>query len=153
MNGEARILVVEDDPQDVDLMLRALRSEGVKSPIEVVRDGEEALDYLFCRGEYKDRALDQPPTLVLLDLKLPKVDGLQVLQEVKSSAVCQSIPVVVLTSSSEERDIAESYRLGVNSFIQKPVDIGEFRRAIRTLAVYWLGMNRSPFAQRPMNLK
>lgn len=153
MNGESRILVVEDDPQDVDLMLRALRSEGVKGRIEVVRDGEEALDYLFCRGEYRDRAFDQPPTLVLLDLKLPKVDGLQVLQEVKSSAVCQSIPVVVLTSSGEERDIAESYRLGVNSFIQKPVDIGEFRRAIRTLALYWLGMNRSPSAQRPMNLK
>lgn len=153
MNGESRILLVEDDPQDVELMLRALRSENVKSTVEVVRDGEEALDYLFCRGEYRNRPADQPPTLVLLDLKLPKIGGLQVLHEVKSSTFCQSIPVVVLTSSGEQRDIAESYRLGVNSYIQKPVDIGEFRKAIRTLALYWLGVNRSPFAHRPMNLQ
>lgn len=149
MTDDVRILLVEDDPQDVELTLRAFRGENVHSRIEVVRDGEEALDYLFCRGDYKGRPPDQPPTLVLLDLKLPKIGGLQVLREVKASAECQSIPVIMLTSSGEQRDIAESYRLGVNSYIQKPVDIGEFRRAIRAVALYWLGVNRSPFSQRP----
>jgi two-component system response regulator len=149
MTGDARILLVEDDPQDVELTLRAFRSENVQSPIEVLRDGEEALDYLFCRGDYKSRQPDQPPTLILLDLKLPKIGGLQVIREVKASAECQSIPVIVLTSSDEPRDIAESYRLGVNSYIQKPVDIGEFRKAIRALATYWLGVNRSPFSRKP----
>lgn len=151
MTGDARILLVEDDPQDVELTVRAFRSENVQSRIEVVRDGEEALDYLFCRGEYKSRPADQPPTLVLLDLKLPKVGGLQVLREVKGSAECRSIPVIVLSSSDEQRDIAESYRLGVNSYIQKPVDIVEFRKAIRALALYWLNVNRSPFSQKPGN--
>jgi two-component system response regulator len=148
MTGDARILLVEDDPQDVELTLRAFRIENVQSRIEVVRDGEEALDYLFCRGDYKNRPSDQPPTLVLLDLKLPKIGGLQVLREVKASAECQSIPVIVLTSSGEQRDIAESYKLGVNSYIQKPVDITEFRKAIRALALYWLGVNRSPFSHK-----
>jgi two-component system response regulator len=152
MTGDARILLVEDDPQDVELTLRAFRSENVQSRIEVVRDGEEALDYLFCRGEYKARPSDQPPTLVLLDLKLPKVGGLQVLRELKASAECRSIPVIVLTSSGEQRDIAESYRLGVNSYIQKPVDIGEFRRAIKALALYWLVVNRSPFSRKPIGI-
>ena len=149
MSSDARILLVEDDPQDVELTLRAFRSENVQSRIEVVRDGEEALDYLFCRGEYKARPSDQPPTLVLLDLKLPKISGLQVLRELKASVECQPIPVIVLTSSGEQRDIAESYRLGVNSYIQKPVDIGEFRRAIKALALYWLVVNRSPFSRKP----
>jgi DNA-binding response OmpR family regulator len=148
MTGDARILLVEDDPQDVELTLRAFRSENVQSRIEVVRDGEEALDYLFCRGDYKGRPSDQPPTLVLLDLKLPKIGGLQVLRELKASAECRSIPVIVLTSSGEQRDVAESYRLGVNSYIQKPVDIVEFRKAIRALALYWLGVNRSPFSRK-----
>src|SRR5579863_7035585 len=144
MTGDNRILLVEDDPQDVELMLRAFRSENVQSPIEVVRDGEEALDYLFCRGSYKTRAADHPPTLILLDLKLPKIGGLQVIEEVKSSTACRSIPVVVLSSSGEQRDIAESYRLGVNGYIQKPVDIGEFRKAIHAVVQYWLGVNRLP---------
>jgi two-component system response regulator len=153
MTGDSRILLVEDDPQDVELTLRAFRSENVRSRIEVVRDGEEALDYLFCRGDYKTRAAEQPPTLVLLDLKLPKIGGLQVLRELKGSAECRSIPVIILTSSGEQRDIAESYKLGVNSYIQKPVDIGEFRKAIRALALYWLVVNRSPFSQKPMNFQ
>ena len=148
MTADPRILLVEDDPQDVELTLRAFRSENVQSRIEVVRDGEEALDYLFCRGEYKGRASDQPPNLVLLDLKLPKIGGLQVIRELKTSAECGSIPVIVLTSSGEQRDVTESYRLGVNGYIQKPVDIGEFRKAIRALALYWLGVNRSPFSQK-----
>lgn len=135
---------MEDDPQDVELTLRAFRHANVQRRIEVVRDGEEALDYLFRRGGYKDRPSDQPPILVLLDLKLPKIGGLQVLREVKTSAECASIPVVVLTSSGEQRDIAESYRLGVNGYIQKPVDIAEFRKAIEALTLFWLSVNRSP---------
>src|SRR5580698_9365166 len=147
----AEILLVEDDPQDVELTLRAFRNENVQTRIEVARDGEEALDYLFCRGDFKGRPSDQPPSLILLDLKLPKIGGLQVLREVKESAECGSIPVIVLSSSGEQRDVAESYRLGVNSYIQKPVDITEFRRAIRALALYWLGVNRSPFSPKPGN--
>ncbi len=145
----AEILLVEDDPQDVELTLRAFRNAKVERRIVVVRDGEEALDYLFRRGSYQDRPLDQPPILVLLDLKLPKIGGLQVLREVKTSAECASIPVVVLTSSGEQRDIAESYRLGVNGYIQKPVDIGEFRKAIEALTLYWLRVNRSPSPRSP----
>ena len=152
MTGKARILLVEDDPQDVELTLRAFRSENVKSPIEVVRDGEEALDYIFCRGQYRDRPGDQPPTLVLLDLKLPKIGGLKVIEELKSNAACRSIPLVVLSSSGEQRDIAESYRLGVNGYIQKPVDIGEFRKTIHAVAQYWLGVNRPPSPHNRMKL-
>jgi two-component system, response regulator len=145
MTGEkGEILLVEDDPQDVELTLRAFRNENVNHPIEVVRDGEEALDYLFRRGHYSNRAGENPPALVLLDLKLPKVDGLQVIRQVKESEECGSIPIVVLTSSGEPRDVIESYRLGVNSYIQKPVDTREFRQAIKTLALYWLVVNRLP---------
>ncbi|HWF07925.1 MAG TPA: response regulator [Bryobacteraceae bacterium] len=149
MTEAARILLVEDDPQDVELMLRALRHENVQGRIEVARDGEEALDYLFRRGAYEHRVTGEAPALVLLDLKLPKIGGLQVLREVKSSAECQSIPVVILTSSGEQRDVMESYRLGVNGYIQKPVDIAEFRKAIRALASYWLEVNLSPSFHRP----
>jgi two-component system, response regulator len=148
----AEILLVEDDPQDVELTLRAFRNENVQTRIDVARDGEEALDYLFCRGDYKGRPSDQPPTLILLDLKLPKIGGLQVLREVKESVECGSIPVIVLSSSGEQRDIAESYRLGVNSYIQKPVDIAEFRKAIKALALYWLDVNRSPFSRRQRSI-
>jgi CheY-like chemotaxis protein len=152
MSEPAQILLVEDDPHDVELTLRAFRSENVHGRIEVARDGEEALDYLFCRGVFKHRTLDQAPALVLLDLKLPKIGGLQVLREIKASLECQSIPVVVLTSSGEQRDVAETYRLGVNGYIQKPVDVAEFRKAIRALAAYWLGVNLSPFKQKPRNI-
>lgn len=144
---DAEILLVEDDPQDIELILHAFRTANVERRIEVVRDGEEALDYLFRRGSYQDRPSDQPPILVLLDLKLPKIGGLQVLRELKASPECASIPVVILTSSGEQRDIVESYRLGVNSYIQKPVDIGEFRKAIKALTLYWLTVNRSPFSR------
>jgi len=138
------ILLVEDDPQDVELTLRALQSDNLKNRIEVVRDGEEALDFLFCRGAYSGRSPNHPPKLVLLDLKLPKVDGLQVLQEIKASPECRAIPVVILTSSGEQRDVIESYKLGVNSYIQKPVDIVQFRQTIKTLWLYWLVVNRLP---------
>jgi two-component system, response regulator len=144
----AEILLVEDDPHDVELTLRALRNENAQLRIEVVRDGEEALDYLFCRGPYKNRLAEHPPNLILLDLKLPKIGGLQVLRELKGHPDSASIPVIVLTSSGEYRDIAESYRLGVNSYIQKPVDIGEFRRAIKSLVDYWVGVNKLPFSRR-----
>jgi two-component system response regulator len=138
------ILLVEDDPQDAQLTLRALQSENLKNRIVVARDGEEALDFLFCRGAFNGRSPDYPPKLVLLDLKLPKVDGLQVLREIKTSPGLRAIPVVILTSSSEQRDIVESYQLGVNSYIQKPVDIAQFRQTIKTLGLYWLVVNHPP---------
>jgi two-component system response regulator len=138
------ILLVEDDPRDVRLTVRELQNESPSSKIEVARDGEEALDFLFCRGAFSNRSRNRPPNLVLLDLKLPKVDGLQVLREIKSKPETQSIPVVALTSSREERDRIESYKLGVNSYIQKPVDFEQFRQTIRSMALYWLAINQPP---------
>jgi CheY-like chemotaxis protein len=138
------ILLVEDDPQDIRLTLRELERENLRNRIVVARDGEEALDFLFCRGIHKERSLLQLPKLVLLDLKLPKVDGLQVLQEIKSKPETKTIPVVVMTSSGEQRDLVESYRLGVNSYIQKPVDFDKFRETIKTLGFYWLVVNKVP---------
>jgi two-component system, response regulator len=144
MEEAMEILLVEDDPQDVRLTLRALQNENLGNRIEVARDGEEALDFLFCRGAHSNRSPHHPPQLVLLDLKLPKVDGLQILREIKASPATQTIPVVVLTSSSEQRDVVESYKLGVNSYIQKPVDFDQFRQAIKTLGFYWLVLNEPP---------
>jgi two-component system, response regulator len=140
----AEVLLVEDDPRDVRLTLRELRSDSVEHHIEVARDGEEALDFLFCRGAYSDRSPSQPPKVVFLDLKLPKVDGLQVLREMKADPRTRAIPVVALTSSREERDMIESYRLGVNSYIQKPVDYEQFRKALKDLGRYWLSLNEPP---------
>jgi DNA-binding response OmpR family regulator len=137
------ILLVEDDPVDVELMLRELERDS-KFHIEVARDGEEALDFLFCRGAHAGRSPDNPPKLVLLDLKLPKVDGLQVLRELKARAETQAIPVIALTSSREEKDLVESYRLGVNSYIQKPVDFAKFRETIRAVRIYWATINQAP---------
>jgi len=144
MNDDAEILLIEDEPDDVELTMRALRSENVKNPIQVARDGEQALDYVFRRGEFRDRAKGKPPRLILLDLKLPKVDGLEVLAELKADPECRTIPVVVLSSSGEQRDIIDSYKLGVNSYIQKPVDIVQFRQAVKSLGLYWLVVNRPP---------
>ncbi len=141
---QMEILLVEDDPRDVRLTMRELQAASTRTRVEVARDGAEALDFLLCQGDYSQRSLDRPPKLVLLDLKLPKVDGLQVLREIKSNPSTQAIPVIVLTSSKEERDIVESYRLGVNSYIQKPVDFEKFRETIRTMGLYWLGMNQAP---------
>jgi two-component system, response regulator len=138
------ILLVEDDPRDVRLTVRELERESLGLRIEVARDGEEALDFLFCRGAFAHRSLAHPPRLVLLDLKLPKVDGLEVLREVKARPETRPIPVVALTSSREARDRAESYKLGVNSYIQKPVDFEQFRATIKTLGLYWLVMNQPP---------
>ena len=137
------ILLVEDSQNDIDLALYALREEKLANSIFVVRDGEEALDFPFCRGRYAERSFTQPPKLVLLDLKLPKVDGLQVLKELKNDSRTKSIPVVIMTSSSEERDLIEGYNLGVNRYIQKPVDFEQFRKVVKTLGLYWLVVNQS----------
>jgi two-component system, response regulator len=144
MNATVDILLVEDSQDDVDLALHALRQGKLVNSIFVVRDGEEALDFLFCRGAYAERSFDHPPKLVLLDLKMPKIDGLQVLKRVKSDARTKSIPVVIMTSSKEERDLIEGYNSGVNSFIQKPVDFDQFRATVKTLGMYWMLVNQSP---------
>ena len=140
--AEAKILLVEDNPADIELTLHALRSEKLCNHIQVVRDGEEALDYIFRRGACQDRPPECDPNVILLDLKLPKVDGLEVLRVLKHNAATRAIPVVILTSSTEERDLLEGYRLGVNSYIQKPVDFVQFRETVKQLGLYWLVVNQ-----------
>jgi len=144
MNTSHEILLVEDSQNDIDLALYALREENLANSIFVVRDGKEALDFLFCRGAFADRDFDRPPKLVLLDLKLPKIDGLGVLKQLKSDPRTKTIPVVIMTSSGEERDLVEGYDLGVNSYIQKPVDFDQFRKTVKSLGLYWLVVNKSP---------
>ncbi len=142
--NEVEILLVEDNRADVELALHALRGDNLANRIHVVRDGEEALDFLYCRGVHGQRDPNQRPKLILLDLKLPKVDGLAVLRQVKSDPRLKVIPVVVMTSSKEERDLVQSYELGVNSYIQKPVEFDQFRAAVKQLGLYWLLVNESP---------
>ena len=143
MNELGRILIVEDDPKDVELTLTALEEYNLANEVVVTRDGEEALDYLYCRGNFKMRSSDNPAVL-LLDLKLPKVNGLEVLQQIKSDEKLKIIPVVVLTSSREERDMVASYKLGVNAYVVKPVDFHEFVNAIKELGVFWAIINEPP---------
>ena len=143
MNELKRILIVEDDPKDVELTLTALEEYNLANEVVVTRDGEEALDYLYCRGNFKMRTSDNPAVL-LLDLKLPKVDGLEVLQQIKSDEKLKMIPVVVLTSSREERDMVASYKLGVNAYVVKPVDFHEFVNAIKELGIFWAVINEPP---------
>jgi two-component system, response regulator len=138
------ILLVEDNPDDVELTLHALRKENLANCIHVARDGEEALQFLFCNGVHAGRSFEQPPRLVLLDLKLPKVDGMQVLMRLKADPRTKAIPVVILTSSKEERDLVKGYGLGVNSYIQKPVDFEQFRETIKNVGLYWLVINQLP---------
>jgi CheY-like chemotaxis protein len=143
MTELGRILLVEDDPNDVELTLTALAEYNLANEVVVTRDGAEALDYLYSRGSFAARSTDNPAVL-LLDLKLPKVDGLQVLKQIKSDENLRMIPVVVLTSSREERDMVESYRLGVNAYVVKPVDFHEFVNAIKELGVFWAVINQPP---------
>jgi CheY-like chemotaxis protein len=138
-----RILMVEDDPKDLDLTLSALEEYNLSNEVVVARDGEEALDYLYCRGKFRERTSDNPAVL-LLDLKLPKIDGLEVLQHIKADERLKMIPVVVLTSSREERDMVASYKLGVNAYVVKPVDFREFLNAIKELGIFWALINEPP---------
>ena len=141
-NG-VEILLVEDNPNDVELALDALRVQKLANRIQVVRDGAEALDFIFRTGTYANRPNSQPK-LILLDLKLPKINGLEVLQRIRSDPHTKTIPVVVMTSSREERDLVESYNLGVNSYIVKPVDFEQFTEAVRHIGYYWLRLNQLP---------
>jgi two-component system response regulator len=143
-NEAVEILLVEDNPNDVELALHALKKNKVSNRIQVVRDGEEALDFIFGKDTSSGGPSEQRPKMVLLDLKLPKVDGLEVLRRLKGDPTTRSIPVIILTSSREEQDIVKSYDLGVNSYIVKPVDFQQFNEAIRQLGLYWMVVNQAP---------
>ena len=143
VNKLGRILMVEDDPKDVELSLTALEEYNLANEVVVASNGEQALDYLYCRGEYKTGSTENP-AVMLLDLKLPKVDGLEVLKQIRSDEKLRLIPVVVLTSSKEEKDMVASYKLGVNAYVVKPVDFHEFVNAIKELGVFWAVINEPP---------
>jgi two-component system response regulator len=143
-SSEVEILLVEDNPNDVELTARALRKNKLANKLHVVKDGEEALNFVFGRGDYASRAVEMGPKLIILDLKLPKVDGLEVLRQIKSDERTKVVPVVVMTSSNQEKDVVESYRLGVNSYIVKPVDFEKFIKSVSDLGLYWLLLNKPP---------
>jgi CheY-like chemotaxis protein len=143
METLGRILMVEDDPKDVELTLTALEDYNLANEVVVAHDGEEALDYLYCRGKFAGRSSDNP-AVMLLDLKLPKVDGLEVLHQVKSDEKLRMIPIVVLTSSHEEKDMVTSYKLGVNAYVVKPVEFHQFVNAIKELGIFWAVINAAP---------
>ncbi|MDZ7774601.1 MAG: response regulator [Bacteroidales bacterium] len=143
-NDVVEILIVEDNPNDAEMALRALRKNKLANNVLVVEDGEEALDFLFAKGKYAERQKTINPKIILLDLKLPKVNGLEVLKAVKGNQETKTIPVIVLTSSKEEKDIVNSYNLGVNSYIVKPVDFDKFVDAVRDIGFYWLLLNQYP---------
>jgi two-component system, response regulator len=141
---EVEILLVEDNPDDLDMTLRALRKANLANRIQIARDGTEALEFIFCEGPHAARKIESIPKLILLDLKLPKVDGFEVLKRLKNDPRTRSIPVVILTSSKEQRDVVESYNLGVNSYIVKPVNFESFAAAVQKLGMYWLLLNQPP---------
>ena len=143
MSGLARILVVEDDPRDVELTLTALDEYKLANEVIIARDGKEALDYLYCREQFASRP-NESPAVILLDLKLPKVSGLEVLQQIRTDERLKTVPVVVLTSSQEEKDLITSYRLGVNAYVVKPVDFHEFFNAVKELGMFWVIINQPP---------
>jgi CheY-like chemotaxis protein len=143
MSVLGRILMVEDDPKDVELTLTALEEYNLANEVVLARDGEQALDYLYCRGSFATRS-NENPAVLLLDLKLPKLDGLEVLKQIKSDEKLRMIPVVVLTSSREEKDMVASYQLGVNAYVVKPVDFHEFVNAVKELGVFWAVINEPP---------
>ncbi|MCZ7384544.1 MAG: response regulator [Candidatus Methanoperedens sp.] len=142
--NEVEILLVEDNPNDAELALRALKKHNLANRIHLVKDGAEALEFIFGKGVYAGRNVGNKPKVVFLDLKLPKVDGLEVLHKVKSDERTKMIPIVVLTSSHEERDLVESYKFGVNSYIVKPVDFDKFIQAVAQLGMYWMLLNKQP---------
>lgn len=150
MNSDKVILLVEDNPRDEELTIRALKKSNVINPVVVARDGVEALDYLFARGAHAGRSPDAMPQVVLLDLKLPRIDGLEVLKALRSNEFTRLLPVVVLTSSVEDQDLIRSYSLGANSYVRKPVDFVQFIEAVRQLGLYWLVLNETaPVFRRP----
>jgi two-component system response regulator len=138
------ILLVEDNPDDEALTLRAIRKNRIANLVVVARDGAEALDYMFARGSYSDRDINDLPAVILLDLKLPKVDGLEVLKRIRENEHTRLVPVVILTTSNEERDIIQGYKIGANSYVRKPVDFEQFTNAVGQLGMYWLLLNESP---------
>lgn len=143
------ILLVEDNPDDATLTLRAFKRSHVMNPVVIARDGVEALDFLFARGQYSDRAGAPQPILIILDLKLPRLDGLGVLKAIRADVRTQLLPVVILTSSKEEQDLISGYSLGANSYVRKPVDFNEFLEAVKVLGIYWLLMNQNPPERAP----
>lgn len=143
-DSAVEILLVEDNPYDVEMTVQALQENNLANHIEVLRDGAEALDFLFCEGKFAHRRVEDVPKVILLDLKLPLVDGLEVLERVKSDSRTHRIPIVVLTSSREQPDIARCYQLGVNSYIVKPVDFEQFVESVRQLGLYWVLLNQPP---------
>jgi two-component system response regulator len=142
--GTIDILLVEDSPEDVEMTLRAFKKQNLINKVHVVEDGEQALDYIFAKGKYEDRDFNNKPKVILLDLKLPKVDGMEVLRTIRGDDRTKFIPVVILTSSQEEKDIMESYKLGVNSYITKPVEFNKFVETVSELGLYWLMLNKPP---------
>jgi two-component system, response regulator len=147
MTTRNEILLVEDSPDDVELAVHALRREKLANDITVARDGEEALDFVFCRGAHAHRNFHHPARLILLDLKLPKIGGLEVLKAIKNDPRTKAIPVVIMTSSREERDMVDGYKLGVNAYVQKPVDFEQFRGVVKELGLFWLVINQAPPSQ------
>jgi CheY-like chemotaxis protein len=141
---EAEVLLVDGSPADVELTIHALRRHKLANQIHVVEDGEEALNFVFCRGAYATRSFSAPPAVVLLDLKLPKIDGLGVLRAIRGDERTKAIPVVILTSSKEQRDVIDGYKLGVNAYVVKPVDFHEFVNAIKELGIFWAVINEPP---------
>ena len=142
--NEVEILLVEDNPTDAELTIRALKKRNLANSLEWVKDGAEALEFIFATGKYADRNINHVPKVILLDLRLPKVDGLEVLQKIKSDERTKMIPVVIITSSKEEKDITESYKLGVNSYISKPVEFENFSESVAKLGYYWMLLNKPP---------
>jgi two-component system, response regulator len=141
-NQEVEILIVEDNPNDAELTLRALRKQNLANNVVHLPDGAEALDFLFAKGAYSDRQINNVPKVILLDLKMPKVDGLELLEKIKSEPITKAIPVVILTSSAEDPDIKRAYELGANSYIVKPVEFNKFSKTVADLGLYWMVINK-----------
>ncbi|MBK8191136.1 MAG: response regulator [Vampirovibrionales bacterium] len=152
MEKRSTILLVEDNPDDERLTLMGFRENNILNPIKVARDGAEAIDFISGQGAYADRDPSTPPQLIVLDLKLPKVDGIEVLRYIRTSPFTQFTPVVILTSSREEKDLVESYRLGVNAYVQKPIDFLEFTQAVKHLGMFWLLLNEIPYQSQAQAL-